>query len=175
MTARHIQRGNYASPAPPPQQIPVTTPAPEPAAPLPAGRALNRLRLPYKNLPIKKSWLKPALIALLIILLIWLARGYLNTRNELAKAKKAQASDQTGTEAERLVKQIGQNLQLPPETPTLATVTNVGKLQGQEFFKNAKNGDKVLIFQKSGRALLYRPSTQKIIEYSKVELPSAQQ
>jgi hypothetical protein len=95
-----------------------------------------------------------------------LAYGYITTRNQLAQLN----SSKGGSEVQQLVNTIDRYMQLPSESPTLATVNDVSKLKGQEFFKNAQNGDKVLIFSQSGRALLYRPSTKKIIEYSKVDL-----
>ncbi len=50
------------------------------------------------------------------------------------------------------------------ETPTLATVSDMHALEGQEFFKNAQEGDKVLMYLRSRRAIIYRPSIDKIIE-----------
>jgi hypothetical protein len=73
-------------------------------------------------------------------------------------------------EASQLTEKIGDFIQLPNEEATLAIVKDVDKLRSQEFFKSAENDDKVLIFPKSGRALLYRPSTDKVIEYAKVIL-----
>jgi hypothetical protein len=99
----------------------------------------------------------------------WLIYSYVNTRAQLAKLSSG------GSEVQQIVENISKNLQLPDEVPTLATVSDVSKLKGQEFFKNAQNGDKVLIFSKDGRALLYRSSTKKIIEYSKVDLSTTKQ
>ncbi|GIW62868.1 MAG: hypothetical protein KatS3mg090_0694 [Patescibacteria group bacterium] len=54
------------------------------------------------------------------------------------------------------------------EVPTIATVTDEAKLKNQEFFKMAKNGDVVFIFTESRKAILYRPSIDKIIEVAPV-------
>jgi len=62
--------------------------------------------------------------------------------------------------------QVGKLFELPDEQPTLATVTEKEKLQAQEFFQKSENGDKVLIFPNAKKAILYRPSTNKIIEVS---------
>ncbi|MBP9757441.1 MAG: hypothetical protein KBD06_02465 [Candidatus Pacebacteria bacterium] len=72
-----------------------------------------------------------------------------------------------GTEYEikSLVSDVGEHMLLPEnETPTLATVTDLHALEGQLFFRNAKEGDKVLMYLISQQAILYRPSIDKIIE-----------
>lgn len=69
-----------------------------------------------------------------------------------------------------LVDQVGKLMVLPSETPTLATVSDVTKLEGQPFFNQAQNGDKVLIYPKTKEAILYRPSLNKIIAVSTVNI-----
>ncbi len=70
-----------------------------------------------------------------------------------------------------LTQEIGKVMLLPEgETPTLATVTDKEKLAEQAFFQNAENGDKVLIYSQSGRAILYRPSTKKIVDVTTVNV-----
>ena len=74
-------------------------------------------------------------------------------------------------EAAALVDKVGKLIQLPTtETPTIATVSDVSKLEGQAFFINAKNGDKVLIFAQTKEAILYRESINKIIQVAPVNL-----
>lgn len=60
---------------------------------------------------------------------------------------------------------VGKLMQLPTgETPTIATVSNASQAkQESSFFANAQNGDKVLLYVKAGIAVLYRPSTNRII------------
>lgn len=70
-----------------------------------------------------------------------------------------------------LVKKVGAMIELPNgEEPTLATVTNKERLDDQPFFRRAENGDKILIYQASGRAILYRPSAKKIIDVTTVNI-----
>lgn len=74
-------------------------------------------------------------------------------------------------EIEDLLEEISQSFLLPEnETPTLATVTDKEKLVGQPFFQKAENGDKVLIFTQSGRALLYRPNGKKIVDVTTINV-----
>lgn len=79
------------------------------------------------------------------------------------EAAKSQVSD--------AVAKIGRLVDLPSgETPTLATVTDPAKLKDQAFFANSKVGDQVLIYTQAKKAILYRPSTNKILEIAPVNI-----
>ena len=65
------------------------------------------------------------------------------------------------------VKQIFPYL-LPSEMPTVATVTDVNKLAGQEFFRNAQNGDRVLVFSVAHIAIVYRHSQRSIVNFGPI-------
>lgn len=78
---------------------------------------------------------------------------------------------QSAEEIKNLKEEIGKIFELPmDEEPTLATVTDREKLAEQPFFQKAENGDKVLIYSNSGRAVLYRPSQKKIIDVTAVNI-----
>lgn len=65
----------------------------------------------------------------------------------------------------KLIDQIGKLIILPTdEEPTIATVNDLSKLQGQPFFEKAQIGDKVLIYNIARKAILFRPSNNQIIE-----------
>lgn len=73
-------------------------------------------------------------------------------------------------EVKQIVKELEKIIELPQGVvPTLATVTEKEKLQQEGFFKNAENGDKVLIYLSEGKAILYRPSHKKIIDVAPVQ------
>lgn len=55
------------------------------------------------------------------------------------------------------------------ESPTIATVSDTQALKDQSFFNYSAVGDKVLIFTNAGKAVLYRPSINKIIEISSIK------
>ena len=75
-------------------------------------------------------------------------------------------------ETNALIEKVGQLIELPNEQPTIATVTDLEALKGQEFFEKAQLGDKVLIYTGAKKAFLYRPSTNKVIEVAPVNIDS---
>jgi hypothetical protein len=75
-----------------------------------------------------------------------------------------------------ITEKISRYMDLPTnEEPTIATVTDDEKLKDQDFFVNAQNGDKVLIYVKSAKAILYRPNTNRIINFAPLVLSAANQ
>ena len=108
-------------------------------------------------------------LVLVLGTLLCLAVGVAGYFYYQAKYHGAEMADKK--EIEELSKTIGAFMMLPDgETPTLATVTDKEKLSGQAFFEKAENGDKVLIYSNSGRAILYRPSTGKIVDVTVVNI-----
>jgi hypothetical protein len=79
-------------------------------------------------------------------------------------------------EVKMIKEKVGKLIDLPQnEEMTLATVSDKDKLKDQIFFAKAENGDKVLIFNQSTKAILYRPSQNKVIEVSSVNSDSQAQ
>ena len=64
---------------------------------------------------------------------------------------------------------VGRHYLLPSGVPTLATVTDKSKLQ-TPFLQQADNGDKILIYERAGVAIIYRPSIDRIIATGPVEI-----
>lgn len=70
----------------------------------------------------------------------------------------------SSVEKEDIITKIGKFVELPQdENPTLATVTDVEKIKGQPFFAKAQDGDKVVFYANAAQAILFRPSTGKIV------------
>lgn len=89
-----------------------------------------------------------------------------NLSSDPANAQKAATA-----EIQRLVQEVGKLIDLPKdEVPTVATVTDTAKLQNDAFFKNAKNGDKVLIYTKAKKAVLYDPTAKKVVEVASINV-----
>ena len=84
---------------------------------------------------------------------------------------QGQEVNQIQADVEDLVKEVGKIIALPEgEVPTIATVTDIDRVKEQTFFKNAQNGDKVLVYSQARKAFLYRPSEKRIIEVGVVNI-----
>jgi hypothetical protein len=80
---------------------------------------------------------------------------------------------ETQKQVQDVVARVGKLIELPPsETPTLAMVTNAEAMKDQQFFADAQDGDQLLAFMQSGEAILYRPSTNKIIKVAPIVINS---
>jgi hypothetical protein len=63
-----------------------------------------------------------------------------------------------------MIASIGKEIALPTnEQPILATVSDKTQLQNQDFFKQAQDGDKILLYPKNKKAFLYRPAINHVI------------
>ncbi len=72
-------------------------------------------------------------------------------------------------ELKMILDKVARLIDLPSdEIPSLATVADVEKLKGQPFFSKAKNGDKVLIYAKSSKAILYDPGADKVLDVTTI-------
>ncbi len=115
-------------------------------------------------------------LAIIIAVIAVLVAGfffykYQDSQNKLKHPDQV-AKEQTAA----LVDQVGKHTELPKdEQPTVATVSDVSKLSNQTFFANAQNGDRVLIYSKAKKAILYRPSEDKIINIAPLNINTSDQ
>jgi len=63
-----------------------------------------------------------------------------------------------------VVDRVSAVVETPHEAPTVATVRDTNKLSSDALRSRARNGDVLLVYSKAKRLVLYRPSTQKIVE-----------
>jgi hypothetical protein len=59
------------------------------------------------------------------------------------------------------------------EVPALATITDPSKIS-TKFLKKTQTGDKLLIYQKNSRVIIYRPSIDRIVDVGPVEITPLQ-
>jgi hypothetical protein len=101
---------------------------------------------------------------------------YFSLYQGIAADPEAFAREKAEAQAVAIAAEVSQIVDLPQgEIPVIATVTDPSKLAEQPFFKNAKIGDQVLIYQTAAKAYLYDPAAKKVLEVSDLNLGAAQQ
>lgn len=69
------------------------------------------------------------------------------------------------------IDRVGKLLVLPrDETPTMATVDDREKLKDQAFFADAENGDKILLYTQSRKAIIFRERENRIVNVGPILL-----
>jgi len=121
----------------------------------------------------KKNILTGSVILAVILILGGFGFLYLKYTGAQAETAHLRELAKAGTteEVEKLVNLVGKLMELPAgENPTVATIKDKEKLTDQPFFSRAENGDRVLIYAQAKKAILYRPSTNKIVEVSVINI-----
>jgi hypothetical protein len=120
---------------------------------------------PKKSFFVYLPWI---LLAIFIVCSVyfWLQLSKYNNSNQ----------NNPNAEITSLVEKVGKIVLLPEgDLPQIATINDLKNLVGHPFFMNAKVGDKVLIYSKDKKVIMYRPSTNMIIEVTSlnVDIPAA--
>ena len=99
----------------------------------------------------------------IIVLGLWVAGSIAIGYEYFNLKKKIDSND-----SKAVMKQLEKHMEVPSgEEPLVATITDAIKLKETEpFYKNAKNGDKVVIWKE--KALIYRVEDDKIIDFGVV-------
>lgn len=114
--------------------------------------------------------LKKLIFVSIVILILAGVGGYYYFQYQKTQKLLKDPTQITLAETKNLVDKVGKLIELPSEEPRIATVSDKTKLIGQSFFARAENGDKVLIYAQNKKAILYRPSINKIIEVSSINI-----
>ena len=129
-----------------------------------------------------KSSAKRFVIEVLLVLIItglglWTWQLYTDRTALRSRVSSLEANPEATIKQQTngLISDVSKLLTLPVgETPTIANVSDASQARQQSpFFNNAQNGDKVLMYVKAGEAILYRPSTNKIILVAPLTFNSA--
>ena len=121
----------------------------------------------------KLSKIKPIQLAIVLIIIaaIFLPSFYFYNQYKQSQLL-LQNPNLIASQGEKdLVTKVGKLIELPVgESPTIASVKDKTQLPNIPLFANAQNGDQILIYPKAQKAILYRPSENKIIEVSPVTI-----
>lgn len=122
-----------------------------------------------------KVKVKKLYFALGFLFVLLAAGGYLgySKYDKLQDENKKLSDPQEAArqETQKIKERVAKLIDVPQnEDPTIASVVDSSKLKNQAFFAKAENGDKVLMYSQAKKAILYRPSTDKIIEVAPINI-----
>lgn len=126
---------------------------------------------------------KPYLIGAVVILLLFVslsANSYrLSKQNKVLGAQfealKKDPQMFAKEEIKALTDQLAKLVVLPEgEEPVVATVTDKERLKDQAVFAKAENGDKIVIYAKTQKAYIYRPSKNVLVDVIPVNIGNQQ-
>ena len=111
------------------------------------------------------------LLVILLLVALGAAAGAAYYYYSKLSALKTNPQKTSQQETKELVDRVAKLITLPAdEVPTVATVSDPEKLKDQPFFAHAKKGDKVLIYSKAKKAILYDPVANKIVEVAPLNI-----
>ncbi len=85
---------------------------------------------------------------------------------------KVETPSEKKAKEERLIREVGSHVILPTsETPQLATVVDPAQYKNDPLLSQSLAGDKVLVFPTLKKAILYRPSLDRVVDMMGFELP----
>jgi hypothetical protein len=113
---------------------------------------------------------------ILVFVIVLGVGGYFFIQYQQAKTLLGDKSSNPVSATQSLIENVGKLMVLPTnETPQIATVTDITKLANQPFFKDARNGDSVLIYTKNQEAIIYDPASNKIVTVGPISIKSQTQ
>lgn len=128
---------------------------------------------------------RPRLLTVfLVLILLALAAGsfflyqkYRDTQAQVDKLSTVQGQQElSNTQVNELLGEMRAIILLPSdEDPVVATITDINLLRDKDFYKDAQNGDRVVVFASAKKAYIYRPSEKKIINVGAFEVSNEQQ
>jgi hypothetical protein len=97
---------------------------------------------------------------------------YQKTSRELSSLQtKTQNNNQA--DSVKIVAAVNKLIELPPSSPTVFVLKDKTLFKGQPFFDQAKTEDVLLVYEQTKKAILYRPSTNKIVDITTININSA--
>jgi hypothetical protein len=115
-------------------------------------------------------------VTALVALLVVVGGGYYGwMRYQAYRASPEVQTAKAEAEKKDILDAISKFMLLPEGDPVLFKVSNRDQMRAQQaFFKDTENDDVLLVFQQSGKAIIYRPSSKTIINVGPVNFDNTQ-
>lgn len=110
------------------------------------------------------------LITIIILLIVVGGGGYYGWKYWQARQNSPEAqAAQADAEKAKILASLSKLMVLPEGDPVLFKVSNQEVMRKQQaFFKDTMNDDVLLVYQQSGKAIIYRPSQNVIVNVGPV-------
>ena len=129
--------------------------------------SINNSNINLENINRDNKKLKKIILVFVLLVVAGLVGvGYFYPRYKIVNKNPEVLAKE---EVESILGKLGKLMILPAdETPTVATITDKEKLASQPFFSNAQNGDKLIVYARSKKAILFREKGNIIVEVAPV-------
>jgi hypothetical protein len=115
----------------------------------------------------------PVVIVVVVLVVLGGVSMYFYSRYQHVQKLLKDPAAASKEEVSMLVGKVSRHILLPAnESPQIAKVTDPAQLKSNQFFAQSQAGDVVLIYTQSQKAILFRPTTDRIIEVAPATLPS---
>lgn len=120
------------------------------------------------------------ILAFIILLVgfVWALTNYFKVKSKLEKMSTPTGQQELiKQESQDIIDKVKKLIVLPEnEEPTIASITDSAKLsKEQPFYLNAQDGDKVLIYVQSKKAIVYSPSRDILVNVGPVYIDNTEQ
>ena len=113
------------------------------------------------------------IVGVILLLVVLAPSYYFYKKYQQLKRSVVNPNLPSKTEIQKLLEKVDKLIVLPKdEEPTIYTEIDVDKIKKQPFFTLAKNGDRVLIYSKARKAILYDPKANKVVEVGPLAIPT---
>ena len=114
-------------------------------------------------------------VTVVILLLVsgWSFYNYQKAKQEIKRLSSVEGQQQVADkEVQALLDKIKAHMVLPEdEKPTVATISDIDTLVStQPFFQGAANGDKVLVYSKANKAIIYSPDRDVVVNVGNIQV-----
>jgi len=120
-----------------------------------------------------KTILRVVVVLGLMGFAVWSFLKYQQAQEAVKKLSSPEVQQEAvAKERSEILAKVSKLMLLPEgEEPTIATVTDAEVLaQYQPFFRNATNGDQVIIYVKSGKSIIYSPEKNIIVNVGTISV-----
>jgi len=109
----------------------------------------------------------------LIVVLAGAPAVYFFRQYQQAQLRINNPTEAARQDAKDTVAAVGKFMLLPAgEEPTIIQLKDITQFKDQPFFANAQNGDRIIIYTKAKKAILYRAETNMVIDVAPVNVGS---